>query len=469
MDKNITISRILPAPSSLFLQWLDRVLFLQNAIISGRSIPDLESGLQNLVLLLPPRDYKTICEHLDHAGTILAVTGFETRTNARILQIQIESQVWNCKLCIDQDSTIDSNNCSFEFQNFIFDQNKKYWIDHSKNIQAVFPKQLQFNDPNLFQKLQDVNFLLNTIISSAKMDLALDKDILNFIKKNIESIKNNFIAQEKIGPYLYEVVISKCPGRAFFLMRELDILKLFLPELDSGFGLSQNKYHKHDIADHCIYTCNAVSVPDPGIRFAALFHDIGKVPTRRIKSNGEASFYNHELVSTRLTRKIFNRTGLNEKHELLKRVIFLVRNHMFHYTNEWTDKAIRRFIQKINTDQLDDLIKLRLADRKGSGKRSSLPRAIKELIRHIEEVRIKEAQPKIRDLDISGHDLLKIGVKAGPIMGDILKLLLQEVKNGDLQNEFDTLMGRVGQLINNKNMIPGLKIAEPELYSGATR
>jgi hypothetical protein len=180
---------------------------------------------------------------------------------------------------------------------------------------------------------------------------------------------------------------------------------------------------------------------------SGLFHDIGKVDTRRERSEGEVTFYNHEIVSAKHADHILKRFGF--PYELRKRVRFLVRNHMFHYTSEWSDRAIRRFMRKVEPETLEDLITLRLADRKGSGKKQALPRAIRELIRHIEDVKEKEAELKVRDLAIDGHALMDLGMEPGPRMGEILNELLDRVKSGELENLEDLLKQEAKQILEN--------------------
>ncbi len=227
------------------------------------------------------------------------------------------------------------------------------------------------------------------------------------------------------------------PSRGFLLMEEIGMLDWFLPELRAGLGLTQNRYHKYDVFYHCIYTCDAVPEPDLKMRLSALFHDLGKVDTRRVLPNGEATFHNHEVIGAKHTERIMRRFGFEP--DLLKKVRFLVRHHMFHYTAEWTDRAVRRFTKKTPPDMLEDLIRLRLADRKGSGKRTALPQAIKDLMRHIARIRAEEAELKTRDLKINGHRLMELGMTPGRPMGDLLRDLLEAVKAGQLPNESDAL------------------------------
>lgn len=244
------------------------------------------------------------------------------------------------------------------------------------------------------------------------------------------------------------ILLGNRPGAAFLYLSEVGALEWFLPELAAGKGLAQNRYHRYDIFEHNVYTCDAVTEKDLALRLAGLFHDTGKVDTRCVRENGESTFYNHELFSTRHADRIMKRFGFPP--ELTKRVKFLVRNHMFHYTTQWTDRAVRRFIKKAAPEDLEDLIRLRLADRTGSGKRQELPRAIQDLMRHIKDVQEKEAEMKVRDLSINGHMLIKMGMKPGPTMGNILKKLLDRVKSGELENDEETLLEEARLLMSSK-------------------
>ncbi len=244
---------------------------------------------------------------------------------------------------------------------------------------------------------------------------------------------------------LTAICTGRRPSEGFFFLEKYGALDRFLPELAQARGVSQNRFHLYDVFDHSVFSLDAVSVPDLSIRLAALFHDLGKTATRRETENGEASFHNHELVSARLAVGILKRFGYPVPFG--KKTVFLVRNHMFHYTDEWTDKAVRRFAAKTGTDSLNDLITLRLADRTGSGKKSDLPKAIQKLIRHIEEVQAKEAELKVRDLAVGGSDLMEMGVLPGPQMGQILKTLLELVKSEVIPNEKEPLTIKAKEIL----------------------
>jgi len=262
----------------------------------------------------------------------------------------------------------------------------------------------------------------------------------NFFPEDYQTLNRRFL-----NKIIKKIVTGAKPSHAFIALEKIGALDYFLPELARGRGLSQNRYHKYDVFMHSIYTCDAVPEPDLVLRLSALFHDLGKVETRKVKTDGEASFHNHEMVSTRHTDRILKRFGFDA--DLIKHVKFLVRNHMFHYTSEWSDKAIRRFMNRVGPDDMEDLIRLRLADRTGSGKRTSLPKAIKDLMRHIEEVRAREAEFKIKDLALNGYILQDMGVSPGPDMGKILQELHRLVVEENFPNEESILHKEAEKII----------------------
>jgi len=283
----------------------------------------------------------------------------------------------------------------------------------------------------------DMALALKICAISAMLDFGIDEKtwescVENFDLDAIRSLPIPF--QRKI---VQNVVSGAKPSRGFVALANLGALVFLLPELAHGENLSQNRFHKHDIFYHSIYACDAVEDQNLPLRLAALLHDVGKSATRRVKENGEATFHNHEVVGARQADRMLKRLGFAP--ELISKVRFLVRNHMFHYTPDWTDQAVRRFIRRVSPDQMRDLIALRIADRKGSGKRASIPAPVYDFLAHMERIRVEEKELKIRDLAIGGHDLMQMGMAPGPVMGDILKLLLERVKNGELANDESSL------------------------------
>ncbi len=231
-------------------------------------------------------------------------------------------------------------------------------------------------------------------------------------------------------------------------LRKSGLLALCLPELNACYKIDQNKYHKHDVYYHSIYSCDAGPLSNSLIRFAALIHDVGKIPTRATGVDGDYTFYNHEVVGARIVRKIMKR--LKFSNEDASHVNNLVLNHMFHYTDEWSDGAVRRFMRKVGVENIDDLFELRIADRVGNGSREGLPQPIHYLRKRIEKIIDEENAITVRDLKINGNILMNsFDLKPGPVIGKVLNELLEMVLDEPERNEGDLLLDKASEVLKS--------------------
>lgn len=267
---------------------------------------------------------------------------------------------------------------------------------------------------------------------AAKLDFAIDNATFSAIPETLDTVRR--VSQERIRDELMKIMESEKPSIGFEYLRKSGLLDIFLPELANGFEVYQNRYHLFDIYYHSIYSCDAAPRDNPDIRLAALLHDIGKLPTKHPGVDGDFTFYNHEVVGAKIAKRIMKRLKFsNEKIETINNLIL---NHMFHYTDEWTDGAVRRFIRKVGLEKIDSLFILRMADRKGNGARKGLPAPIERLKNRIEKVIEEENAFSVRDLDINGTVLMdEFNLKPGPIIGTILNELLEMVLDDPEMNE----------------------------------
>lgn len=278
---------------------------------------------------------------------------------------------------------------------------------------------------------------------ACKLHFSIHKDTLEAIPQVLAIAKK--ISVERVRDEIKKILEADKPSEGFEYLRVTGLLDLCMPELSQGFGMEQNKYHMYDIYYHSIYSCDAAPKEKPLVRLAALLHDIGKIPTRREGSDGDYTFYNHEVISAKIARKIMRR--LKFSNDEIEYVSNLIVNHMFHYTPDWTDGAVRRFIRKVGLDNLEDLFILRLADRCGNGMRDGLPEPIKKLKRHIQKVIEKDNAFTVRDLDIDGYILMEhLNLKPGPIIGKILNELLERVLDNPELNNQETLLKMAHEL-----------------------
>jgi poly(A) polymerase/tRNA nucleotidyltransferase (CCA-adding enzyme) len=278
---------------------------------------------------------------------------------------------------------------------------------------------------------------------ASKLGFVIDDATLDAIRDTLSV--SNMVSAERIRDEFVKLLQTDVPSVGIEYLRTTGLLAQFLPELAECYGVEQNKYHSYDVYFHCVYSCDAADKDDPILRLAALLHDIGKVPTRREGDAGDNIFYNHEVVGARMTKRIMRR--LKFSNDEIERTVNLVYNHMFHYTDEWTDGAVRRFMRKVGVENLRDLFLLRKADRKGNGSREGLPQPIYELEKRIQKIIEEENAITVRDLDIDGNIIMsEFGIAPGPMIGKILNELLEVILDNPEFNNREYLVSKAREI-----------------------
>ncbi len=249
------------------------------------------------------------------------------------------------------------------------------------------------------------------------------------------------VAAERIRDELTKLLAARVPSRGFEILRRSTLLSLLLPELAACVAVPQNRHHAYDVYFHTLYTVDAAPPEKPAVRLAALFHDVGKPLTRVEKEDGDGTFYNHEFESARLAGEALAR--LRFGRELIERVVHLVRHHMFDYRSEWTDAAVRRFVQKVGVENLADLFDLRIADNVGNGTKTGFPHYLEELRTRIEAMLAARQAFTLHDLSVNGEDVMReLGLPPGPRVGEVLSWLLEQVLEEPSLNERGRLIRR---------------------------
>lgn len=241
------------------------------------------------------------------------------------------------------------------------------------------------------------------------------------------------VSGERVAAELQKLLLAARPSIGLRLMAEAGLLEVLLPELEAQRGVAQNKIEGEDLFDHTLRTLDAVASGRPVVRLAALLHDLGKPSTI-----DDGPFRGHETVGADLAQRLLDR--LRFPKAATERVVRLVRNHMFTYEPEWGDSGVRRFIQRVRTDSIDDLFALREADNVGSG----LPPHAGELTELRSRVEAELAAAVVLDrsrLAVHGDDLMtELGLPAGPHLGGILDDLLERVIADPKLNDRATLL-----------------------------
>ncbi|MEN8253529.1 MAG: HD domain-containing protein [Patescibacteria group bacterium] len=287
---------------------------------------------------------------------------------------------------------------------------------------------------------EDALRMLRAIRFSVELNMQIDDDTFAAIKNNADLIRN--ISWERIRDELLKMLASNYPAEAIELLEQTNLLADILPELLEGKRVEQGGHHNTDVWTHSLDALRYCPSFNPIVRLATLLHDIAKPRTKKI-INGNITFYNHEIIGSRMAKKIARRFKLS-KYEL-DQIFILVRYHMFYYQPQNTDASIRRFMRKVGLENIDDILDLREADRLGSGARKTSWRLEEMKQRMIEQLH----QPMdTRDLAINGHDLMKeFNLKPGPILGEIMQNLLEKVLDKPELNTKEKLLTEAKKLL----------------------
>jgi tRNA nucleotidyltransferase (CCA-adding enzyme) len=279
----------------------------------------------------------------------------------------------------------------------------------------------------------------------ATLELALDPSTESAIRPTLDTYRK--VAHERVRDEWVKTMKARRPSRAFEIMRRTGILEVTCPELLEGVDMEQNKWHAFDVWRHGM-ECMDACAGDPVLRIAALLHDVGKPRTRTWSDKTKDwTFYDHDRVGAEIAEPIAAR--LRFSNEERARIVALVRFHLFHYSDEWTDAAVRRWIRRVGADRVEDLYRLNEADVRGKG-RDFEPDldALAQLKVHVARVLAEGAALSTRDLKINGHDLMReLGLKPGRIIGEILEALLEEVTADPSLNERDALLARTRAIL----------------------
>jgi len=288
---------------------------------------------------------------------------------------------------------------------------------------------------------EDALRMMRAVRFASQFGFSLEPKTERAIKKMAGGIK--FIAKERIRDEFKKILESDRPYEGIIMLRNFKLLQYIIPELERGVGVQQNHHHIYTVFNHSALSLKFCPGKDWRVRLAALLHDIAKPQTKRIV-NGDATFYNHDVVGAKIAGKIMSR--LKFSNEEIEKVTTLIRNHMFYYmVGEVTESSVRRLIAKVGEQNLKDLIDLRIADRLGSG----TPKAKPYKLRHLEYMMTKVRKDPIsaKMLKINGDDLIKVlKIQPGPKIGAILDVLLAEVIENPKLNDKNKLEKRSREL-----------------------
>ena len=350
---------------------------------------------------------------------------------------------------------------------------KGHLVDLFDGLKDIKDKMLKAvgNPDDRFQ--EDALRMLRAVRFACQLNFSVSYETTESILKNADLLKK--ISLERIRDEFVKIIMSPNSASGIVMLQKFNLLKNIIPELEEGIGCEQSGEHIYDVWNHLLAALQHASDKNwpLEIRLSALFHDIGKPRSRRniaeTKKNSSAllqpsagtfrqqnsslssakkkfTFYGHEVVGARMTKKIMERLKFSNKEiELVEK---LVRMHMFFSDTELiTLSAVRRIITKVGKENIWPLMDVRECDRVGMKKKEA-PYRLRKYFVMIEEA--LRDPISVGQLKINGEFMIKeLGIAPGPRMGWILSALLEEVLDAPEKNTVEHL----SDLVKSLNML----------------
>jgi poly(A) polymerase len=235
------------------------------------------------------------------------------------------------------------------------------------------------------------------------------------------------------------VIMSKGLDLGLEWLHQAGLLAVTLPELEATVDFSQEAGRRHkDVWEHTKQVVRQ-SVPKPSVRWAALLHDVGKVPTRVLLPDGRVTFHRHAEVGARMFDTIGRRLEFERPQR--QKIRFLVLHHLRAnaYEASWTDAAVRRFDHEMG-EHLEDLLDLSRADvtSRRPGRRQEAVANIHALKERILAIRELDARVPPLPAGLGNAIMEAFGIPPSRRVGEIRQLCQDAVERGELEERRDS-------------------------------
>jgi len=268
---------------------------------------------------------------------------------------------------------------------------------------------------------EDALRMLRAVRFACELQFNIDKPTFNAIINNAYLL--NYVSKERIRDEFCKMLLSDLPSRGLRMLEKTDLLSFIIPELKESVGFDQkNPHHDKNVFDHILSVVDNSS-SELVVRLSALLHDIGKPRTFTTDKKGIGHFYGHNTVGADMAEQILKR--LRFDNITIKKVSILITEHMSIYAN-MKNRSLKKFINRVGTDNLDSLFKLQMSDREGHKDNADYSPILKRK-EAIEAIINNGEAYNIGMLKINGDDLIKLGFKPGKEIGITLEELLNKV------------------------------------------
>lgn len=279
---------------------------------------------------------------------------------------------------------------------------------------------------------EDALRILRTVRFAAQLNFSIDEKTQKAIRDQAVFLKD--ISAERIHVELTKLLVSAHPEK-LRTAYELGVTAIVLPEFDRMMETSQNnKHHLYSVGEHTLRVVKEVPATE-ALRWAALLHDVAKPVMKSSDEKGD-HFYGHNETGAEMAKQILLR--LKFDNATIARVKRLVLWHDYGMGEMVTLRSFRRSLSKMGADLFEDYVCIKYADILAQGEymREQKLANLEQLKVYYQQIMEQEQCLTLKDLAVTGKDLMEQGMEPGKEMGKMLNTLLDHVlENPELNNQ----------------------------------
>lgn len=293
---------------------------------------------------------------------------------------------------------------------------------------------------------EDALRVLRAMRFSAQLDFTIEEKTLAAMQEKAEYLRD--ISAERIRVELTKLLLSDHTDRLLTVGYKTGITKVIMPWFDQMLATTQeNPHHCYDVGRHCLKAVEQIPKTTV-LRYAALLHDVAKPVVKTIDEHGICHFYQHAKESAEMARQILRE--LKFDNDTVRRVKELIYWHDYNWGSSVNRNQVRRAASKIGADYMEELFLLQRADclAQSTYMQKEKLALLDEIEACYKDIRKEGECLCIHDLAINGSDLIRMGMKPGKELGQVLSYLLEQVLVHPEWNEKARLM----QLVKEKEL-----------------
>ena len=290
---------------------------------------------------------------------------------------------------------------------------------------------------------EDALRILRAVRFAAQLGFEIEKETANAARTLAGNLKD--ISAERIQTELVKLLVSPHP-EMLRTAYELGITRVVLPEFDVMMETPQHHpHHMYSVGEH---TLKALEFTDPEkvLRLSVLFHDFGK-PQARTTADGVDHFHGHAKISAQETVRIMRRLKFdNATMDQVKRIV------LYHDVRPQPDeRQIRRLLHRAGEDIFPGLFQVMGADILAQSEYRKMEKLVNlERVHQVyDEILKRKDCISLKNLQVTGKDLIAAGMKPGKKIGEILNQMLEDVLETPEHNEREYLLKTYGDSAEN--------------------